>query len=391
MTVQLMDQLLTNSAQNTQSAQSAQSTQSAGAPSQDRPDFGAMVRQKKQEVQGGSERPEKTRVESRTAAGDDAVEEETVVVEDQQYVFAAALLFQMQPNVHYVEAQEAVAETTEPVEAPVVVHEVSEEARALPQDLSGEGEREDELPVPEEDAHEFTLPELEREAVREPDAPVREVTEEAPEARVERVTERTAEAVEEVAVEEEDEEIVAAEAPVFGEVEAVPVQVSQVKQSETPVALEQEDAAEELSEQIKPLLSSDAAEESVEITLVPASLGSVTVTVTHTQSGELHILMTVVSERAAALLERNANGLQNLLSTYGRSQIRVEVNETEPARQPVLDPNAGNRQSREQQQEQQQRQQQQQQQQEQQDEQRERRPYETRDFIQQLRLGLTML
>ena len=85
------------------------------------------------------------------------------------------------------------------------------------------------------------------------------------------------------------------------------------------------------------------------------------------------------TQRAASLLERGANGLQNLLASPNRPSVDVEVRTAQPStQQQFLNPNG------------QEGQQQQRQQQGERREQRERREH-PQDFIQRLRLGLVEL
>ncbi|MEG1684136.1 MAG: flagellar hook-length control protein FliK, partial [Oscillospiraceae bacterium] len=99
-------------------------------------------------------------------------------------------------------------------------------------------------------------------------------------------------------------------------------------------------------------------------------LGTVTIEMTHSQDGSLHVMLSTGSERAQGILERASAGLQSLLTNHTQTLVQVEVQRQQES-QPGND----------------QRGQQQQQQQPQRDSQQHRQ--QTQDFLQRLRLGLS--
>lgn len=165
--------------------------------------------------------------------------------------------------------------------------------------------------------------------------------------------------------------------PMFGLMNATPVKVASVQ--EQPVELEQPDGAEQLAGRVEEFLTEADGSSTVQITLEPPSLGKVTVNITHTADGALHVQLSATTMRAAELLQRNSGSLQHLLAET-RNQVRVELRDT--VRQDMaplfVDPNGDNTR-------------QQQQRQQQQHQRQKRESHEARDFLQQLRLGLVDL
>lgn len=152
------------------------------------------------------------------------------------------------------------------------------------------------------------------------------------------------------AEDEDDEQGVAVETaeigvPVFEPMSAVPVKVA-----EAPVPLEAEDGVEQIGARIEGLLTNENGDQTVELTLSPAELGTVRVSITHALDGALYIQMSATTERAANLLERGVVSLQNQLIANGRPTVEIEVRAAENAQQQFLNPND---QQREQQQRQQ--------------------------------------
>ena len=173
--------------------------------------------------------------------------------------------------------------------------------------------------------------------------------------------------------EEEAPEEAPVEAPVFDTTDAVPVKVADP--APAPLPLEAEDAPEQLAAVIENFLTEENGDSRIELTLTPAELGKISVEITHSSDGALHIALRASTDRAASLLESHSGGLQQLLGNASRPSVEVEVRYSGEAERQLFNPNDANGQQ----------QQQQQQQQRQNQRQEERNSF---DFIQQLRLGL---
>ena len=159
----------------------------------------------------------------------------------------------------------------------------------------------------------------------------------------------------------------AAGTPLFQEVEAMPVKVGDAPALDTTA--ETFDAG--LSRAV--LKALEQGEQKLELRLSPEHLGSLTVELSRSETGILHVVLRTESEQAAHLLREHASVLSGMLQGSGQGEVRVEVpqaQETErPWQQP--DPNGGR----------------QEQGQSRQQEQQPRRE-EGEDFLHQLRLGL---
>ena len=163
--------------------------------------------------------------------------------------------------------------------------------------------------------------------------------------------------------------------PVFGYMDAAPVKVASTQ--ETPIPLETQEGVEELSMRIERLLVNPEGSSHVEFTLVPASLGKVTVHITQGIDGALHIQLNATTTKAAELLQKNSDGLQRLLGADTRPDVKIEVRTDEdPQALYYLNPDANQQQQRQQQNQNQNR--------------RDQRRDQNHavDFVQQLRLGL---
>ena len=144
--------------------------------------------------------------------------------------------------------------------------------------------------------------------------------------------------------------------------------------------LEADDGMEQLSGKIERFVTEEAGVSRVEFTLIPASLGRVTVEITRTADGSLHIQLNATTLRATELLQRNTGTLQHLLGADTRPEVRIEVRGGEESPQTYLNPNGDGRG------------QDQRRQQEQRKDREERRgAHQAVDFLQQLRLGLVEL
>lgn len=156
---------------------------------------------------------------------------------------------------------------------------------------------------------------------------------------------------------------------IFRDVEAVPVKVAEAPAQQQTAGTES--VAGQLDAKLETALAQ--GETRVEVRLEPESLGTVTVELTHSADGSLHIVLSAESAQTRELLERHAPGLQGLLA--GRApdqQVQVEVQRQQHS-QGQLSDQSGARQGYQQQ------------------EQRQRQPAHTQDFFQQLRLGLVPL
>ena len=160
--------------------------------------------------------------------------------------------------------------------------------------------------------------------------------------------------------------------PVFDKAEAVPVKVAD---SGEPVAPEAEDAAAQLGRQIEQAMMN--GQSTVEVTLTPASLGQLTVAIARSGDGDLSIILTTVTGKAAQLLDRHVGSLQNMLADSQNVHVEIETRTQETQPQQFLNPDGQNNHHHNQQQ-----------QQNQQDKDERR---DDGDFLQQLRLGLVGL
>lgn len=164
----------------------------------------------------------------------------------------------------------------------------------------------------------------------------------------------------------------AAEQPqtLFRDVEAVPVKVAEAPAAQQPA--ETKSVAEQLDGKLEKALAQ--GETRVEVRLEPESLGSVTIELTHSADGNLHVVLSAESVQTRELLERHAPSLQGLLA--GRTpeqQVQVEVQRQQQS-QGQLSDQGGARQGYQQQ-----------------EQKHQRQPAHTQDFFQQLRLGLIPL
>lgn len=159
--------------------------------------------------------------------------------------------------------------------------------------------------------------------------------------------------------------------PVFEKAEVVPVKVAD---SGEPVAPEAEDAAAQLGRQIEQAMMN--GQSTVEVTLTPASLGQLTVAIARSGDGDLSIILTTVTGKAAQLLDRHVGSLQNMLADSQNVHVEIETRTQETQPQQFLNPDGQNNHHHNQQQ------------QNQQDKEEKR---DDGDFLQQLRLGLVGL
>jgi len=171
-----------------------------------------------------------------------------------------------------------------------------------------------------------------------------------------------------------EEAAAAAQTPVFAHSEAVPVKVMEAEQ---PLEAQADDAAEQLAQKINQALAQ--GESRVTLNLSPANLGNLTVEISRMADGTLSVILSVITEKAAGLLEKHSGSLQSLLAgNMPGGMVRVEVENRTPDEnaQQFLNPEQQEREG-----------------QQQPDSQRQRRQdgQQATDFMQQLRLGLISL
>ena len=343
-------------------AQGASNQSSGGqTKAEGKSDFDSMIEQKQQEAKG--KQTQKTETDAAKDKAEPAVKDETVP--DEQYAAVAAMMLQMQPVIEYTDPM--VEMTEEPVQELMLDVTLPEElpVQEVVQNTAGQiateqpAEQMAEVPVEEATAPVVIAPEQtqsETQQETENSAPQEGQVREDGQVRAQR---EDAPAPENVRW----------EAPVFGDVSAAPVKVAAPQAK--PIELEAPNAADDLAGRIEDLLD-EGIDSRVEFTLSPESLGKITVQITHGVDGTLHVLLSASTERAAAMLERHAGGLQNLLMSNGRTQTQIEVRGNEESQRQFLNPNGENNQGRQQQ-----------------GQQRRSQPeHRTQDFVQQLRLGL---
>ena len=345
-------------------AQGASNQNSGGqTKAEGKSDFDSMIEQKQQEAKG--QQTQKTGTDAAKDKAEPAVKDEAIP--DEQYAAVVAMMFQVQPVIEYTDP--TVEITEEPVQELVldaIVPEAELPEQNVPQDAAAQivteqsAEQTVEVPVEETAAPVEIAPQQTQ------DEPQQETGYSAPQEGQVREEGQVRAQREDAPVPEN----VRWEEPVFGNVSAAPVKVA-LPQTE-PLELEAPDAVEDLAGRIEDLLTDEGIDSRVEFTLVPESLGKITVQITHGQDGSLHVLLSASTERAAAMLERHTGGLQNLLMSNGRTQTQVEVRGNEESQRQFLNPNGENNQGRQQQ-----------------GQQRRQQPeHRTQDFVQQLRLGL---
>lgn len=180
----------------------------------------------------------------------------------------------------------------------------------------------------------------------------------------------------EISVEQNDtDDKVAEEAPLFQNVEAAPIKVAeapaQTEQAEAPMADVETQVKEKLTQAL------ESGESKVEIKLTPDTLGSLKVEITQDHSGVMHIVINAESSQTRGLLEKHVSGLQSMLADRGYQTAQIEVRNQQESHQ--ADERQGNfHDGRNGQSGQQQ-------------ERRQQHAPRTEDFLQQLRLGLIPL
>lgn len=153
--------------------------------------------------------------------------------------------------------------------------------------------------------------------------------------------------------------------PVFQRETATPVKVAE---NYEPVAPEEPEAPQQLADRLVQML--EQGDTRVQIALNPENLGQMTVEITRSVDGTLHVVLGAVSEKATTLLQQNSANLQSLLAAANQGDVQVEVQEQQPQEQlsQFLNPDEQGKQQHQQQ--------------------KPRQQAASEDFIQQLRLGL---
>lgn len=158
----------------------------------------------------------------------------------------------------------------------------------------------------------------------------------------------------------------APEQTLFRQVESAPIKVGDAPVVDT----QSPDMEAQLAKQVDTLLAKGG--DRVELQLNPVNLGSVTLTLTRSQDGSLHVSLSAGNEKALSLLEKHASGLESALLGTNRAPVQVEVQRSQDSQQSQHQQETYDREGHGQR-EQQQRQNQQE---------------SSQDFLQQLRLGL---
>lgn len=396
----MVDQALMNTAAQASAAQSANKPKDA-----DQPDFDSMVHQKRSAAEKGEARTDKPEGKP---VRDEAPAEEQKPVADEQYVIAAAMMFQAQQDVRYTAIQTEAVETVPEIalEAPELPVEIPETVIELPVEVTEEAAPEALAQIEIPAAAETAVPVEPEQAPERPQqtetAPV-EIRNEAPvetrrsvvepqERQVERSVTNAREAQPEQPVREERKveapKVVQAEesdkpeedadtaqlaqgTPLFERVDAPVIKVAEATK---PVPLEAEDGMTQLGNEIDTILVNDVSANRIEVTLTPENLGKLTVEITRGEDGTLNIVLHPTTEKAANLLERGADGLRQVLAANAERAVQIQVRGSEGSQQQFLNPDGQNEQNRGQQQQQ-----------------RNGRRHEqqnAQDFLQQLRLGL---
>ncbi len=300
-------------------------------------------------------------------------EEDGVPEELKQQAAAMALMMEYRPEIQYIEAPET-AEAPQTVTAAVLT-EAPVTAEQQPQTAQVQSEQ-TVLPTEPENAVEAAPVEapVVQTAQTEKLSVTAEEAFEAPVQKTELENELPVHFAEKQETDEQPEEADVGEnvTPLFEDVKATPVKVAEPMRE--TVELEAPDAKIQLSEHLTAAI--DLSQNKVELTLTPESLGKLTVEISRGENGTLSIVLSAANPKAAALLERHAGGLQELLAANTRTEVRVEVQESQESPRQFLNPD-GNPNERQQSQ--------------QHREGKARKETDSTDFLQRLRLGLTDL
>lgn len=157
-----------------------------------------------------------------------------------------------------------------------------------------------------------------------------------------------------------------AEQPLFREVESTPVKVGDAAPLDTTAEDFDAQAAKTIAQAL------EKGSQKVELKLSPANLGNVTVELTRTAEGVIHVVLTAEREQAMKLLTDHAGQLGNLLQNNTGADVRVEVPQNQQGRQAWQEGQGQHHQGQSQQQQ-------------------SHSQQEQEDFLQQLRLGLIQM
>lgn len=169
------------------------------------------------------------------------------------------------------------------------------------------------------------------------------------------------------------EEAPAEPQPLFHDVEAAPIKVSEstAPQESSPAGNVEQQVTNGLTQALQ------QGESRVQIELTPDSLGNVRVEIVHTADGGIHVALSAENSQTRSLLERHADNLQSILGSQTQGQVQVEVQKPQESQQnqqqqenPYDGHNGNNGQPQQEQQ------------------QRRQNRGNTEDFLHQLRLGL---
>ena len=388
----MMDQLLVNTAPQVSANQNGKAPKDA-----DGLDFDSMVHQRRTADSKSENKGTKDAKQAKSDGAPEATETAEEPVAPEQYAIAAAMMFQAQPDMRYTVVSDGDAEalpqemleTVQDEQAEAAVIELPETPEADPENLAGpetevrsavvNAPREETAPVQNETAD---APKAEtREARLDGQAP--QETEQTPRTehvraenaprtnRAEGSVQRTARADTADAEETRTDGEGAQAAPLFERVDAPVIKVAEASR---PIPLEAENGVEQLGDELGGILVNSADANRVEITLTPENLGKLTIEISRSENGVLSIVLHTSTERAANLLERGVNSLQNMLAANAKNNVQVEVRPAEESQEQFLNPDDQNEQNQEQQQQRQNGRRQEQQ--------------SAQDFLQQLRLGL---
>ena len=133
-------------------------------------------------------------------------------------------------------------------------------------------------------------------------------------------------AVEKTEVQEQPEN---AQAPVFEKVETAPVKVSET--AKPAEAAENAPVETQVSEKLTQALAN--GETRVELQLSPEHLGKITIELTQKADGSLAVVLHAENSQTRALLERDASGLQSLLSRDVQQEVQVDVPKAQEGQQ----------------------------------------------------------
>ncbi|MBD5134326.1 MAG: flagellar hook-length control protein FliK [Clostridiales bacterium] len=115
---------------------------------------------------------------------------------------------------------------------------------------------------------------------------------------------------------------------IFHDVKAAPVKVGE---AEDVQQAEQPDVANQIDTQLAQALQK--GESMVRIQLNPENLGSVTVEISRSAEGVLHIALNAHSGETRSLLERHAADLQGLVSSRTQQEVQVDVQRQQESQQ----------------------------------------------------------